>query len=140
MLTEEEMYQKARKIWATLTDEKWQFDLYIEKPIKGYGHHAGGECYLYKLETPDSEGEYVFSYSEQGSENIFIKSKNFEDIEFELAWQMAGDIEWIYLKKIPHKFKDGIPGQLRRDILLKIFSRCGPDMYEKAKRRWDEPK
>lgn len=140
MLTEEEMYQKARNLWATLTDEKWRFDLYIEKPIKGYGHHAGGECYLYKRETPDSNGEYVFSHSEQGSEYIFIKSKNFEDIEFELAWQMAGDIEWIYLKKIPHKFKDGIPWQLRRDILLKIFSRCGPDMYEKAKRRWDERK
>lgn len=110
MLTEEEMYQKARKIWATLTDEKWQFDLYIEKPIKGYGHHAGGECYLYKLETPDSEGEYVFSHSEQGSEYIFIKSKNFEDIEFELAWQMAGDIEWIYLKKSPTNLRMGFPG------------------------------
>ena len=135
MLTEEEMYQKARKIWATLTDEKWRFDLYIEKPIKGYGHHAGGECYLYKRETPDSACEYVLSYSERGEEHILVSSQNFQDIQVELACCMASQILSVFIKKHPLKFKNGVDGKARRDMQLEIVSKCGPVLYEKIKRR-----
>lgn len=134
-LREEELYREARRLWATLTDEKWRFDLYIEKPIKGLGHKGGGEYYLYKKEVFDSACEYVLSYSERGEEHILVSSQNFQDIQVELACCMSSKILSVFIKKHPLKFKNGVDGKARRDMQLEIVSKCGPVLYEKIKRR-----
>ena len=131
------MYQRARNLWAILTDEPWQFDLYVQRPQKGCGYKGGGEYYLYKQESQDLDCEYVFSYSERGEEQIIIKSNNYQDIEFELAWYMSSDILPILIKKQRHKFKDGVDSKTRQDMQLKILSRCGSAVYQRARRRFD---
>lgn len=137
MLKEKEIYQKAKKLWTILTDEAWQFDLYFQRPKKGYGYKGGGEYYLYTQETQNTTFEYVLSYSERGEERVIIKSNTFEDIEFELAWYMASEILSMNIKKHRHKFKDGIDSQTRRDMQLEILGRCGSVVYQKAKQRLD---
>lgn len=134
-VTEEQLYWEAKRLWATLTDEKWRFDLYIEKPIKGLGHKGGGEYYLYKKEVFDSACEYVLSYSERGEEHILVSSQNFQDIQVELACCMSSKILSVFIKKHPLKFKNGVDGKARRDMQLEIVSKCGPVLYEKIKRR-----
>lgn len=131
------MYQRAKNLWAILTDEPWQFDLYVQRPQKGCGYKGGGEYYLYKRESPDVNCEYVFSYSERGEEQIIIKSNNYQDIEFEMAYYMTSDIIPILIKKQRHKFKDGVDSQTRKDMQLELFSKCDSTMYQRAKRRFD---
>ena len=97
MLTQYEMFQVIRHLWYSMARSEVcnkDFPVYFERPQNGKGYHGGGEFYIYTVGT-----RYHFSYSELGTEDEIAASNDFQDIAFEIALIMSGDLASEALRK-----------------------------------------
>jgi len=121
MLTDDEMLRKTRELWSAMTNEKWQFDLFIKKPVDGCGYVAGGEYYLYKDTQND---RYVFSYSERGKEKILVASLIWGDLQRPIATAMTHTIIPILLKKKKHPGVWQETHRMQQEMLNRAMASC----------------
>ena len=151
MLTDTEMLEKVETLWSSMTDLDWEISFICIRKPKSYDRYSvelgcmvrSGEndgYYLYKDKIKPSGFIYVLSYSERGYVHIIIKSENFEEVEYKIAYNMAEHINYLLLKQKKYKKKceeeynyNGIIDfHMRYKMLRGLLKRTTPEIFQKS--------